>query len=302
MDYSMYQKNLYSVDVLSLKHFIHTYNSNYALATMLFPKRIREATLILYSFVRYADELVDNPEKKIPGQTHAGIDEFVIEFNQVVSDGFVSNTNHPIIRANYFLFIEYNIPFNYLHDFLKVMADDRVLDKYHSYAELEHYMWGSATVVGHIMTYIIGYTDPSAFDHARALAEGMQLANFLRDINEDYQDRKRIYLPIQDQKVFGVNLESIKTQQMTPQLYNLINFYRKRAEGLFEKGIRGITLLNRSGRFPVLLAAYVYRYNLRILRVRKCNVFTTPIRISPWRKGLITVHALWDYFLHYYGR
>ena len=199
----MQEYSTYHDDLEYCKQFLFSFGSNYSLATKLFPKKARESTLIWYSFLRYADEIVDNPTDKLPGQTHQNLDQFMDEWRKVIETGKFREA-HPIVRANHQLFTQYGIPFDYTFDFLDVMQQDLTKSRYKTYAELEHYMWGSASVVGHVMTFIVGYTDRVAFDHARALGEAMQLANFLRDVDEDYQDRDRIYLPENDMQVFGV--------------------------------------------------------------------------------------------------
>ena len=47
---------LISAEQIEKKH-----GTSYYLATLFFPKRIKEAVFVLYAFVRTPDELVDNP-------------------------------------------------------------------------------------------------------------------------------------------------------------------------------------------------------------------------------------------------
>ncbi len=296
-DYITYKKSHYSDDLKYLEKFIFSFGSNYALGVQLLPKKIREATIIFYGFVRYADELVDNPELQIPNKTHSNINTFIREWEQTLDHEPNKNT-HPTIRAVYWLFLEYKIPFNYIEDFLYTMQQDIKKERYENYSELKKYMWGSASVIGHIMTYIIGYSNPICFDNAQALGEAMQLANFLRDINEDYQERNRIYLPQQDMFIFGVHDEMIENQIMTPGLRNLIHHYNDRTEGLFNKGIRGIKYL-KHGKFSILLASRMYRENIRILRKRNFDIFGSKIRLSKWHKFriLISTIAIYPFWL-----
>ena len=62
-------------------------------------------------------------------------------------------------------------------------------------------MYGSASVVGLMMCYIVGYQDEESLEVAKPyaieLGNAMQLTNFLRDIREDYADIGRIYIPEQ---------------------------------------------------------------------------------------------------------
>lgn len=282
VDYSTYKQSQYLKDLKYTEQFIFSFGSNYALGVKLFPKHIKEQTIIFYSFVRYADELVDNPGKKMPGQTHDSIGEFIDEWKEIIKKGPNKNS-HPILRSNYWVFKNKDIPFDYSFDFLKIMQQDLQQERYKTYPELEHYMWGSASVVGHVMTFIVGYSDPIAFDNARALGEAMQLANILRDVNEDYLERNRIYLPQNDMTLFAVTEEMLRKQKMTPQLKNFIRHYIERTEVLFNKGIDGIHFLNHGG-FSVLLATRIYRENIRILKKRNYDIFNSKIRISKLTK------------------
>ena len=289
-DYSTYLHSQYQADLEICKQYLFEYGSNYAAATKLFAKRQREATTIFYAFVRYPDELVDNPDQQHPGQTHRSLQEFITEWSDVVEQGPVSNT-HPIIRAAYYFFKHYEIPFDYPKDFLNAMHQDLSKERYHSYKELVGYMWGSASTVGHAMTYVLAYKNKRAFEHAQALAEAMQLANFLRDIDEDYQERGRIYLPQQDMMVFGVDEDMIARQEMTDELRNLVKHYVERADGLFRKGNKGIKLL-RSGQFQVYFASVRYRHYLSIIKSRNYDVFSSKIRLGLWNKVFVFLYAV----------
>ena len=299
-DYITYRQTEYQFDLNYCKQFIFSFGSNYALGTRLFNKRVREATIIFYAFVRYADEIVDNPDKKIYGQTHETLDEFIAEWKEVISNG--PNTNsHQILRSSYWLFKKYDIPFDYTFDFLAAMKQDLIKTRYKNYAELENYMWGSASIVGHVMTFIVGYLDPIAFEHAKALGEAMQLANFLRDIDEDYVERDRIYMPQQHMATFGVHDQMIVDQKMTPELFNFLKHYIEHTERLFTKGINGIKYL-QSGKFSILLASRMYRENIRILKKRDYDIFAGKICLSKLRKMRLLVSTVFIYPLWLLGK
>ncbi len=281
-DYIMYKKTEYKNDINYCKQFIFSFGSNYSLGTRLFPRQVREATIFFYSFLRYADELVDNPQGELAGQTHKNIDEFMTEWLSVIENG-PTKESHPILRSNYWLFTHYKIPFDYTFDFLDAMKQDLIQTRYTSYQELEKYMWGSASIVGHVMTFIVGYTSASAFKRATSLAEAMQLANFLRDVDEDYQLRGRVYLPQREMLLFGVSEDMIAGQEMTTEVYNFILYYVAKTEQLFSVGIQGIKYLKK-GKFSVLLASRMYRENIRILKKRNYDIFGPAIRLESLKK------------------
>jgi len=86
----------------------------------------------------------------------------------------------------------------WIEAFFAAMRMDTEKYFYNTYAELEAYMYGSAEVVGLMMTTLIGYTGESdeVFLYARRLGEAMQYTNFLRDIGEDRNDHHRVYMPL----------------------------------------------------------------------------------------------------------
>jgi phytoene synthase len=277
-DYTTYQQTEYQNDLNYCKQFIFSFGSNYALGTRLFKRQIREATIFFYAFVRYADEIVDNPNETVNGQTHSTIDEFIAEWEEVIEKGPTKKT-HQILRSNYWLFKIYDIPFDYTFDFLLAMKQDLTKERYKTYPELEQYMWGSASIVGHVMTFIVGYRDKTAFDHAKALGEAMQLANFLRDIDEDYVKRNRIYMPQDHLATFAATEQMIHDRKMTPEFHNFLKQYVEKNEKLFQLGINGIKYL-KSGKFSILLASRMYRENIRILKKREYNIFESKIRLT----------------------
>ena len=126
----------------------------------------------------------------------------------------------------------------------------------------------------------------------------MQLANFLRNINEDYQERNRIYIPQQDMTIFAVTEDMIQEQKMTKELKNLVHHYYERADTLFKKGINGIHDLV-SGKFSILLASRMYRENIRILRRFNYNIFGKKIRLSRCKKIwiLLTTVMIYPFWL-----
>lgn len=125
-------------------------------------------------------------------------------------------------------------------------------------------MYGSAVVVGYTMSCIIGYSG-DALPHARALGEAFQMTNFLRDIREDYDERGRIYLPIEDMQRFGVTEDHIKEHRVDDAWRALMKFEIERTRTLYEYGVAGIALLNPRGRRAVYAAALMYKEILDLI-------------------------------------
>ena len=81
-------------------------------------------------------------------------------------------------------------------------------NRYDTWDDLYLYCYRVASTVG-LMTLPVmgtspGYTFDEATPPAVALGIALQITNILRDVGEDYRDRGRIYLPLEDMARFGV--------------------------------------------------------------------------------------------------
>ena len=101
------------------------------------------------------------------------------------------------------------------------MIQDLTQTRYQTYDELKNYMWGSASVVGLMMSHVIGFNDMRALKYAPKLGYAMQLTNFLRDIDEDYQLRGRIYLPLDELARFDLDERRHRPSPLFARLQSL---------------------------------------------------------------------------------
>lgn len=295
-DYTSYLRLRYPQDLAYCRQFLFGYGSNYARGTRLMPKQAREATTILYAFVRYADELVDNADKPLPLQQHTTIDAFIDDWNNHTSSG-PSDKSHPLMRSTWYLVQRYGIPETYFNDFLLAMKQDMTKDRYASYQEVHTYMWGSASVIGLMMVHILeGKRDETTLKQAQALGEAMQLANFLRDVKEDYHLRNRIYLAQEDMDQYSVTEDMIADDHARPELKALLEDYVQRTDALFIQGIKGIPSLTY-GRFGVLYAALRYQAYLREIVKADYDVLVRQPQLSSLQKTVLLIRAFVKHLL-----
>ncbi len=273
----------YQKDTIFCKKMTREYGTSYFISTYFFPKILRERTWVLYAFVRYPDEIVDNQEKDA-GIAREKVLEWKMEWQKAYNG---STEGHPVLRANAVLWKECNIPFEYSDIFLDAMLQDTNKNRYSNYQELESYMYGSATVVGYMMSYIIGFKD-GALPYARALGEAFQLTNFLRDIKEDLA-RGRIYIPQDEMAKHGVTEADFESQLMSKPMKNLLMYQIKRNEDLYSEALKGIPMLNKSGRRAVRIALYLYKEILEEIKKDPERIWHERVRISKLRKLYIII-------------
>lgn len=146
------------------------HGKSYYFATRFFPEAKRLATFALYAFFRVPDDLVDETYKHDPPGATQALLKWREEWHKAY-EGFP--TEEPVLRAAAWTFHAFKIPYAYSESFLDAMLQDAQKARYASYDELQAYMYGSAVVVGLMMTHVIGFSKPEALRHAQELGEAM---------------------------------------------------------------------------------------------------------------------------------
>jgi len=229
---------------------------NYYFATRYYPKEIRKATWCFYAFVRESDQIVDGNLYSTNQEKINALGAWAENWDNAYNQG---KSPHISQLAAAEVLKKYNVPYELTHDFLASMADDINTDRYQSYEDLRQYMYGSASVIGIIMSYIIGFKGgQETLKKAGMLGEAMQMANFIRDVGEDYRDLQRIYLPQEDLVRFGVTELDISTGRITNNFKELIKFEISRTRQLYADSLPYIENLLPAGQFPVVLASQIY--------------------------------------------
>lgn len=272
------------------KHF----GTSYYVATRFLPKRKRYATYTLYAFFRLPDEIVDT-EKLLPKDAEKELDDFIAYWN-TAKTGKVDCLDPDwsmVINSAAFVHKEFSIPFEPSDLFLQAMRMDLYKTRYESYSELSHYMAGSASAVGVMMSYVIGFAGgEKTLGYAKKLGEAMQLTNFLRDVGEDFRERGRIYLPNEDRERYQVSEKQIQEGRVDENFKKLMQYEINCARDLYQEAEKGIASLHWSGRYPVRLASRLYSAILREIENNQYDVFSKRARVNGFRKTLIALRAL----------
>jgi 15-cis-phytoene synthase len=262
-----------------------SHSRTYYFSTRLFPPEVRPHVHALYAFMRYADEIVDNPGATTPGEQLEALEAFEDETLAAVAGEQVPN---PVLRAYANTVRERGIAPGNIAAFMKSMKMDTRVLRYPTYADLEVYTYGSAAVVGLMMCRVVGVADERAEEHAEALGVAMQLSNFLRDIGEDWE-RGRIYLPLEDLARFDYAEEDLGASIVDERFVELMRFEIDRARGLYAVADEGIGYIPRGRRYPVVVARELYAVILERIEAQGYDVFSRRAETS--RAGKLIVAA-----------
>lgn len=252
---------------------------------------MQRATFAVYAFVRLPDEIVDNSPQSTPEEIAAvkvKIEAWKSDWHEAYEK---ESSPHPILHIAAKTWHEYEIPYEYSTAFIDAMIQDTHVSRYETYDDLQQYMYGSAAVVGLMMSHVIGFSDSTALKHARQLGYAMQLANFLRDVEEDYFQRGRVYLPQSELREYSVSDQDIAEKNFAPAFKQLMQFQIGRAHQLYREANAGIPYLNSEGRFAVMAASTLYRAILTKLEKQKCNPFAGRAKTSKAEKLMLAAKA-----------
>jgi 15-cis-phytoene synthase len=257
------------------KHTTKSYSTSFSLGVMLLDKHYRDHIYSIYGFVRYADEIVD---------TFFGYDrtELLNEFKEdtykAIQRGISLN---PILDSFQNTVNQCKIDHALIDAFLHSMAMDLHNDVYDK-EQLNTYIYGSAEVVG-LMCLKVFYADDEAsykslIYPARKLGEAFQKVNFLRDAQDDFQNKGRIYF------------KSIDFTHFTPEAKRQIE---QEIQFDFDEAFKGIVKLKPQVRLGVYLA-YRYYLNLfeRIKHAPPQSILKERFSVPNHKKGVLMVKAV----------
>ena len=263
------------------------HSRTYYFSTQFFPPHVRPRVHALYAFMRYADEIVDNPGVTSLGEQLEGLRAFELETMAAVAGEPVAN---PVLRAYADTVRKSGIEPAHIAAFMESMKMDTRVFRYATYRDLEVYTYGSAAVVGLMMCRVLGVEDRRADPHAEALGVAMQLSNFLRDMAEDWR-RGRVYLPLEDLERFGYREGDLAAGVVDGRFVALMRFQIDRARELYAFSEEGIRYIPPGRRWPVVVARELYAGILGRIEARGYDVFSGRAETSRPRKLLVAARC-----------
>jgi phytoene synthase len=242
--------------------------------------------------VRYPDQWVDCPDAhSSPESIRAQLDAYERDLIRAVCGEPVSL---PPLRAFADVVRRYNIPLRYPLEFLDAMRMDLTRTRYATFDELQTYTWGSASVVGVMMCYILGAVQPDALHYAATMGLAMQMTNFLRDVGEDWA-RGRVYLPQDELQRFGVSETQIADGIVDDRWVALMRFQIDRCRALYAEAEQGIPLLPREAQYPVLLGGRLYARILNAIERNGYDVFRLRARTTHAEKLALAAATYYEW-------
>ncbi|MDB2495409.1 phytoene/squalene synthase family protein [Flavobacteriaceae bacterium] len=271
-----------SISSESSKIITKKYSTSFSIAVNLLSPNIREAIYNIYGFVRVADEIVDSfegyPKEEL-------LDRFEEEYRYSLKVGISVN---PVINAFQGTVSKYNIDHALVESFLKSMRTDLEKQNYNNQKEIDDYIYGSADVVGLMCLKVFVQGDENKYNNlkepAMKLGSAFQKVNFLRDLNDDYENLNRSYFP-------NISPNNFTEADKSRVLLEIKND--------FEEAYKGIIKLPKEAKLAVYVA-YKYYLNLlhKIERTPSKTLKEKRIRVSNPKKMALLVESYFNFKLN----
>ncbi len=275
MSVGFFIDNSYKVSKLITKE----YSTSFSLATSFLEKEKRLAIYAVYGFVRLADEIVDS--------FHDFDKAFLLQkLNEDLHYALENNiSTNPILMAFVDTVNKHKINRAHIQSFMDSMKSDLTKSDFHNSTELNHYIYGSADVVGLMCLQIFCTGRPSLYEKlessAQKLGSAFQKVNFIRDLKEDMQDLGRSYFPELSNKPFDFQSKQL---------------IEKSIEDDFNEAWIGVKQLPGKSKLSVALAYYYYLALFKkIKRTSPEKVLSSRARISNFKKYLLIAKGFFMY-------
>lgn len=281
--------DLITTGLRECREITRRYGTSFYFATQFFPRETRDGIYAVYAFARIPDEIVDDPGRTTRSERVAQLEEWRQSWLTAMREG---SSSDPVMAAIVHQFKKYGIPIEDGEAFLKSMFMDEDKKSYANYSELEEYMYGSAGVIGLMVTRVVGYSTPDAFPYAVKLGYAFQLTNFLRDIREDWDELGRVYMPEDELSKFGLDRYDLGRMRCDERFVDFMKFQIARNKQIYREAFPGIKMLDWRGRLAVKISYVLYKAILGEIERADYNVYRGRVRTGFRQKIALSVRAL----------
>lgn len=258
---------------------------NFYYSFLLLPRPQRDAICAIYAFMRYCDDLSDEPSRREGAQ--AALERWRRELQAALAGHY---SDCPLWPAFHDTVKRHRIPSEYFFDIIEGISSDLKPQRLQTFQQLYRYCYQVASVVGLATIHVFGFRSAEALPLAEKCGVAFQLTNILRDIREDLQ-RGRVYLPAEDLERFGILPEELGTGKAPAGFTDLLRFEAARARAYYQESQGLLNLIEPASR-PSLWAL-IEIYSRLLERIERAGAAALERRVElPLReKFMIVVRA-----------
>ncbi len=272
---------------------------NFYYAFLALPRARRNAICAIYAFMRQADDLADD-ESIPPTERRRRLDLWLAAWREVAKG---APTTDPVFFAVRNATERYSIPSSLLDELVAGVtldlghAADGAPETYATFADLYHYCYLVASVVGLVCIRIFGYRDLRAEKLAEETGIAFQLTNILRDVAEDAA-RNRVYLPLKNLAQHNVNLDALLHRPPhappTAAERELFAAIARLAERFYRQARFLLPLVDPASRPALWVLVSIYHALLKRIKRANYDVFSRRAAVPTWQKlAILAIGLVW---------
>lgn len=206
---------------------------NFPVASYLLPIHLRRSIVAIYAFARIADDIAD--EGDLSSETRL---ELMTKFeSQFYAIQYGKPPTEPLFIALKHTIDCFNLPIQLFYDLLTAFRQDILKNRYNNFIEVKDYCHYSANPIGRLLLHLAGQATQHNLELSDHICTGLQLINFIQDIEIDLLQKNRCYIPLDELAAYDVNLTDIARRQHNPQYQDLIHKQINRTREIYMHGI-----------------------------------------------------------------
>ena len=202
-------------------------SENFPVASSALPRALRPHLLSIYGFARLVDDIGDEAE----GDRLAQLDWAEAELDRAA----LGTAEHPVFVALAPTIARFDLPLDPFRALIAANRQDQVVTRYATFADLVAYCMLSAAPVGQLVLLVLEAATPERVALSDRVCIGLQLVEHLQDVVEDAH-MGRIYLPLEDLRLFGCPAEGLLDEEHRPALRDVVAHEVRRARALLADG------------------------------------------------------------------
>ena len=250
----------------------HAHYENFPVASLLVPKRLRAPIAAIYAFARTADDFADEGDS----DSNERLAQLQNYRNQLQSLASGHGVEDPVFIAIGDSIQRFNLPLSLFDNLLTAFMQDIQTTRYANFEAVLDYCRYSANPVGRLLLHLNEAATEQNLADSDAICSALQLINFLQDIEQDYIENRRIYIPQDDMHNHGIDESWFATRRTDQAMRELIAGQIEQARTLM---LQGAPLARRlQGRFGLEIRLTIAG-GLRILQRlahQRDDVFSRP--------------------------
>ena len=259
---------------------------NFYYSFMVLPREKSNAMCAVYAFMRYCDDIADDPS--IGRNKTLMLEKWRESLENAAAGDCDSNC---ILPAFHDTLVKFGIPREYFHQLIDGATMDITARKYETFEQLYDYCYKVASVVGMVCIHIFGFTSSEAKKYAEYCGIAFQLTNILRDVKED-ASMGRIYIPEDDLRTFNYSAQDLMNGVLDTRYHEMMKFEVQRAKSYYNAAMPLLPLVHPSGRAGLRAMIEIYSGILDKIEQRDYDVFSSRVSLSKSRKISIAVKGM----------